>query len=81
MMQVIGDGTSWAQISVPTGRREIRAVAASLRRCGWRVKAFPMGPQVTDVGLLRLTMVDVRGHDVDRDIVRAVFRRYGIQVS
>jgi len=81
MMTVIGDGETWAQISVPTGRVEIRAACASLRRCGWRVVCYAQGPQMTNYGLFRLTMIDVRGKGVDREIVGNVLRRYGLQVN
>ena len=50
----------WCQESWETETKEARRRAAQLRRLGYRVTCFSMGPQRTDHGVVKLTMVDVR---------------------
>lgn len=51
---------SWCQESYCTMSRDAARRAKALRAAGYQVAVFPMGPQVTPVGTVKLTMVDVR---------------------
>ena len=50
----------WAQESYSASSGDARRRAAELRRAGYAVTVYPIGPQVTRLGLLRLSMVDIR---------------------
>jgi hypothetical protein len=53
------DGT-WQQETWVTGDPRIRARTKQLRRAGYAVHTEGMCPQVTDFGLMRLTLIDIR---------------------
>ena len=51
---------SWCQASVPSGAIGIRTAASILRREGYKVSVGSMGTQVTRLGILKMTMIDIR---------------------
>jgi hypothetical protein len=53
-------GRDWIQESYETGDPDIKARASTLRKLGYRVSVSSMGSQVTPVGTVRMTMVDIR---------------------
>lgn len=53
-------GRDWIQEAYETGDPKIRQRTSTLKRLGYRAKLFPMGNQVTQWGLVKLTMVDSR---------------------
>ena len=55
----VNQGT-WCQETYETSSRDARRRARQLRQAGYQVSVSPIGVQVTDVGLIRLTMVDIR---------------------
>ena len=61
-LQVIFRG--YVQESYETASNHARARAAQLRRAGFRVSTSPMGLQVTNVGMVRMTMLNATG-DID----------------
>lgn len=65
-MSIINQG-NWAQVAVSTNAVGIRTAASILRRLGYRVKTFSMGMQVTEHGLLKMTMIDVRRGEKNED--------------
>lgn len=56
-------GYGWAQEVYETASKDAVRRARQLRKAGYRVVVSPMGLQVTKVGLVKLTMVDIRGGD------------------
>ena len=58
-MNTINAGT-WAQESHESGSGSARRRASQLRKAGYKVTTFAMGPQVTSVGMIKLTMIDIR---------------------
>jgi hypothetical protein len=50
----------WAQESYDTNSGDARVRAGQLRKAGYKVTVVPMGNQVTSVGRVKMTMVDVR---------------------
>lgn len=59
MLSQVNSGR-WCQESWETGSSAIRQRAAQLRKAGYAVKTFPMGDQITHLGRIKLTMIDVR---------------------
>ena len=53
-------GRGWIQESYETGDPDIKRRAKELRARGYRVTTFSMGPQVTQYGTVKMTMVDIR---------------------
>ncbi|OGR25920.1 MAG: hypothetical protein A2139_14285 [Desulfobacca sp. RBG_16_60_12] len=53
----------WTQETYETATKHAGMRARELRKLGYRVTVSPLGMQVTKLGLLRLTMVDVRHPD------------------
>jgi len=53
-------GRDWAQVIVETGSKVGREIAKALRAAGFKVKTSSLGMQVTDVGLLKCSLVDIR---------------------
>lgn len=51
---------AWCQESYETASRDAGRRARQLRKLGYTVHTFPMGPQVTPMGTVKLTMVDIR---------------------
>ncbi len=51
---------SWCQESYETASRHAAKRAKELRAKGYKVVVFGMGSQVTPLGYLKLTMVDIR---------------------
>jgi len=50
----------WCQESYETATRDAGKRAKQLRQLGYQVTVGAMGPQVTPVGVIKLTMVDIR---------------------
>lgn len=59
--RVIGYG--WAQEWYETESKAAGRRARELRALGYKVHAEAMGSQVTNVGRVRMTLVDIRGTD------------------
>jgi len=56
-----GDGDRWIQITVPTGDPDVRRLVSDLKKRGWkRVWTTPMGRQVTQYGVIRMTLINGR---------------------
>ena len=51
----------WTQESYESASRDASRRVRQLKKAGFAAKSFPLGPQVTSVGIVRMTMVDVRG--------------------
>lgn len=47
-----------AQVTVPTGE-DIRRKTSALRAIGWKVSTSSMGNQVTEYGLMKMTLVNI----------------------
>lgn len=58
----VGTGT-WTQETYETVSRDARRRAQQLRKLGFKVCCSALGMQVTPVGLVKMTMVDVRHPD------------------
>jgi hypothetical protein len=62
-------GRGWIQESYETAAHETRTRASTLRKQGYRVISQSLGPQVTPVGSVRITMLDIRpGTSGDADL-------------
>lgn len=55
----VNTGT-WCQESYETASRDAGKRAKQLRQAGYQVAVSSMGAQVTSLGLIKLTMVDIR---------------------
>jgi len=53
-------GRNWTQESYETATGDARKRASQLRKLGYQVTVSSLGSQVTPLGLLKVTMVDVR---------------------
>ena len=62
------NGRDWRQEWYDTGNPAIRVRANHLRRLGVTVHVCNMGRQVTDVGSIKMTMIDVRRSGVDESV-------------
>lgn len=51
---------NWCQETYESASRDAARRARILRKAGYIVTVIPMGPQVTRVGVVNLTMVDIR---------------------
>jgi hypothetical protein len=51
---------NWCQEWYSTGSGEARKRAAQLRKLGYVVTTSSMGTQITDVGAMKMTLVDIR---------------------
>lgn len=51
---------NWCQASVSTGALGIRTATAILRREGYKVTVCSLGSQVTQLGTMKRTIIDVR---------------------
>ena len=58
-MTIVNSG-NFCQVSLPSGESCIRTICHILRQFGWQVKTWSMGMQVTRMGTIKLTMIDVR---------------------
>jgi hypothetical protein len=56
---MVNQGT-WAQESWDTGNPAIRARIKNLRARGYEVMVSSLGMQVTPVGVIKMTMIDIR---------------------
>ena len=54
---------TWTQEHYESASGDARKRAHALRKLGFSVRVVPLGTQVTNVGLLKLTMIDVRHSD------------------
>ena len=54
---------SWCQEWYETASRDAGKRARALRKVGYRVSVASMGSQVTDVGHIKMTLVDIRPGD------------------
>ena len=52
-------GRNWAQLTIDTGNPLIKTVARSLREKGYKVSSSSMGNQVTSVGLIKMTLINI----------------------
>ena len=50
----------WVQATVSTGALGIRTAAAILRREGYQVSTSSLGNQVTELGIIKTTLIDIR---------------------
>lgn len=65
MMLQVNNG-NWCQETYETGSKDIKARAKVLRKLGYKVISSNMGMQVTEHGLVKLTMLDIiPGKNVD----------------
>jgi hypothetical protein len=53
-------GRNWIQESYETSTGDARKRASQLRKLGYRVTVFSLGSQVTRLGMIKTTMVDIR---------------------
>lgn len=53
-------GRGWIQAWYETGSDEMKARASAARKLGYRVVSQAMGSQVTNVGRIRLSLLDIR---------------------
>ena len=58
-MMIVNDGR-WAQATVPSGAVGTRTAALILRREGYKVSVGSMGNQVTQLGTMKMTLIDIR---------------------
>ncbi len=58
-MLSVGNGL-WTQESYETATGFARKRASQLRKLGYKVTVFSLGSQVTKLGLIKTTMVDIR---------------------
>ena len=66
---------TWCQESYETSTGDAKIRAKQLRAAGYRVAVSAMGMQVTPLGLLKLTMVDIRpGSNQDTQYLPTVER-------
>jgi len=61
-------GRDWQQEMYCTASKEAVRRARFLRSCGFSAKCISLGVQVTDVGLLKTTMVDIRMIPSDHEV-------------
>ena len=59
-MQTTVNGGTWAQETWPTGEAYTKARCVQLRRAGFGVRTSPLGPQVTDFGVIRMTLINIK---------------------
>jgi hypothetical protein len=52
-------GRNWTQEMYETASRDARTRAAQLRKLGYRVSVSALGPQVTPVGRVTMTMLTI----------------------
>lgn len=53
-------GRNWTQESYETASGDARKRAKELRAAGYIVAVCPLGSQVTPLGLIKITLVDIR---------------------
>jgi len=53
-------GFDWAQENYETASRTAGRRARQLRKVGYHVTVCPMGSQITSVGAVNMTMIDIR---------------------
>ena len=53
-------GSDWQQESYESASRDAARRAKQLRSLGFQVSVSPMGPQVTQYGILSLSLVSIR---------------------
>lgn len=53
-------GRGWTQESYESASGNARRRASQLRKLGYQVLVHNLGPQITPVGRIRLSMVDIR---------------------
>lgn len=56
------NGFEWTQESYETASRDAGRRARQLRKAGYKVVVCAQGMQVTPVGLVNMTLVDIRGN-------------------
>ena len=56
---IVNQGT-WAQETWDTGNPGIRKRVADLKKRGYRVVTSAMGTQVTRVGVIKMTLINIR---------------------
>ena len=76
IMGIVNQG-SWCQASVSTGTAGIRTASSILKREGYQVSVSSMGMQVTHVGLIKMSLINVRpGQHDDTFGASAILRSY-----
>ena len=60
--------SEWAQQWFETGSPDIKPRAAHLRRLGLTVRVASMGTQITSVGSMKMSLLDVRRNGADECI-------------
>lgn len=61
-------GCGWILESYASASGDARRRASQLRKLGYKVAVSPLGSQVTPLGLIRLTMVNISSRDNHKDI-------------
>ena len=59
-MACITNSGNWCQVTFPTGEGCIRVIGQILRRWGYRVSTRSLGSQITSVGVVKMTLLDIR---------------------
>jgi hypothetical protein len=73
-MAIVNTG-NWLQAAVSTGATGLRTATAILRRQGYQVTTSSMGNQVTNLGVLKMTMINVgKGNQEDTFEVTHILR-------
>lgn len=65
----------WSHEWYDTGDRYIRRRTAALRRLNVVVTVSPMGPQLTDGGYVKRTLLDIRRNGVDECVWQTIMTR------
>lgn len=77
---IVNEGR-WCQATVSTGATGIRTAASILRREGYQVSVGSMGNQVTRLGVLKMSMINVRpGTNPDTFPVSDILRCHVIEL-
>jgi hypothetical protein len=66
------DGTLWTQETYETAANDARTRATQLRKLGFDVHCVSLGTQVTRLGLIKLTLVNVHSHPYDKMVPKPV---------
>ena len=63
-------GRNWAQLTIDTGNPVIKTLCHTLRQAGYRVSSSSMGNQVTSVGVIKMTLINVNPGTADISDIR-----------
>ena len=56
----ISDGNTWIQVTAKTGSKDVRSIKADLKRSWKHVWCSNLGHQVTQYGIMKITMINGR---------------------